>query len=103
VRWVEDGPPAVVRREPDESHFLRAWRVPGRADGKPFAIEGFLGYAPPAGRRADDGSGWPLWTSAATAGVAALVTGCGLVLLLRRRGEARARRPARERSGELAR
>jgi hypothetical protein len=99
VRWVEDAPPAAVRREPDAAHFLRAWRVPGRADGKPFAIEGFLGYAPPPVAEEDGG---PSWLLPATGGLAALVLVAGLALVLGRRRASGAHRPARGRGGELA-
>ena len=38
---------------PTDRRLLKNWRIRGEADGKPFAIVGFLGYVPSAG----DGSG----------------------------------------------
>jgi hypothetical protein len=47
IGWFQSAPPDVVRRAPDKSHYIRAWTVPGTADGQPFIIHGLLGYAPP--------------------------------------------------------
>ena len=91
ARWVEDDPPAVVRREPDQSHYLRAWSVPGTADGVRFVIYGLLGYRPPPPSPDSNNSAW--W-SAALAGAAALA---GLALIgVRMRSRSR---PARAGSG----
>ena len=62
-------PPEGVREHPDRIQRIFTWRVPGLADGKRFAINGFLGYAPDrvAGR---EGGGTPTWLFA-LAGVAA--------------------------------
>jgi hypothetical protein len=89
VRWVGGEPPAAVRRDPDQAHLLRSWRVPGTADGKRFVIRGLLGYAPPAAA-AKDGRR-PL-VPTIVGGVLAVVAAA---LLVWRR---RARRPERRRA-----
>jgi hypothetical protein len=89
VRWVGRKPPEVVRSHPDQSHFLRSWRVPGTADGKRFVIRGLLGYAPPP---AEAKSSRRLLVPAILGAVLAVVA---VVLLVWRR---RARRPERRRA-----
>jgi hypothetical protein len=49
IGWSGKQPPAVVRDAPDEPHYVREWEIKGLANGKPFVIEGLLGYAPPPG------------------------------------------------------
>jgi hypothetical protein len=78
VAWLGERPPKVVDREPDQSHFLRFWSVPGTADGKRFVIHGLLGYAPPP-RSKDDSVGWTTWLVVAAAVLAA---GAGAALLV---------------------
>jgi hypothetical protein len=81
------GPP------PDREGLVRNWRIRGTADGKPFAIVGFLGYRPP--QRAPAAKGFPR-TAAAVAGLTALVAvAAGLVIL---RERALRRPPAAESS-----
>ena len=89
VRWLRREPPAAVRRDPDEAHLIRSWRVPGTADGKRFAIRGLLGYAPPPARARDDGV--PLLPTIVSSVLAAVA----VVLLVWRRG-------ARRREGRRA-
>ncbi|HET7857396.1 MAG TPA: hypothetical protein VFL41_13145, partial [Gaiellaceae bacterium] len=61
------------------------WRIPGRAAGKPFAIEGFLGYVPPAERSDDQDGGVSLaWLMVALASLIA-VAGAGIYVVERRR------------------
>jgi hypothetical protein len=81
IGWFESAPPDVARRAPDKSHYIRAWTVPGTADGRPFAIRGLLGYAPPpAAAESRD------WTLQIALGLAALliVAGAGARRLRRR-------------------
>lgn len=33
IGWYSDEAPAVLRRDPDEPHYVRAWRVPGTQTG----------------------------------------------------------------------
>jgi len=68
------GPP------PDRGEFVRNWRIRGEADGRPFAIHGFLGYRPPP--RAEDES-FLRW-SAAVAGVVGVAALAALALVHRR-------------------
>jgi hypothetical protein len=46
IAWSEPSPPEVVSAASNDAHFIRDWSIPGRADGKPFEIRGFLGWAP---------------------------------------------------------
>jgi hypothetical protein len=46
IVWTGSQPPDVVRRDPHASHLVFRWRLPAAADGKRFAIAGFLGWAP---------------------------------------------------------
>ena len=85
VAWRGTQPPEVVRSAPDRSHFLRRWRVPGTAAGKPFVIRGLLGYAPPP-KSEEDSVGWAAWLAVAAAGLAAAA---GVALLARNRSRSR--------------
>ena len=63
------------------------WRVPGRVDGKPFAITGLLGYAPPQ----ESESSSREWLEAAGLGAAgALLAGLLMVGVGARRRKRRA-------------
>jgi hypothetical protein len=77
VRWTGGQAPKAVRRHPERAHLLRAWRVRGSADGKPFVIRGLLGYAPPPAAAKRDPGPWawlaPVLGGAAAAGLALLV------------------------------
>ena len=42
-----DPPPAATGQPETAPRFVRGWRVPGRADGRPFTIEGRLAWVPP--------------------------------------------------------
>jgi hypothetical protein len=68
VRVVETGPPPPARPGADsaEPRFVKNWRIPGRAGTRPFAISGFLGWAPPD--QSGSGGGTPLavWVGGAT-------------------------------------
>jgi hypothetical protein len=82
IHWTARTPPAVVRQGPHKTHLIFNWRVPGRADGKPIAITGFLGYVPPSRTKAS-GRGWVIPALAALG--LAFALGLALVLLRRRR------------------
>jgi hypothetical protein len=73
------GPP------PERSGVVHNWRVMGTANGRPFAIEGFLGYRAPAAPP-DDG-GLPAWAPVAAAGVGVLAVVALALAHRRRRGE----------------
>jgi hypothetical protein len=73
------GPP------PEHGEFVKNWRIPGEAGGKPFEIMGFLGYRSPSGEDGDDGDGLPAWIVALAAGVGTLMLVTALALPLRRR------------------
>jgi hypothetical protein len=78
ARIGSTGPP------PGEGEFVKDWRIPGTADGRPFEIVGFLGYRAPAEEEQGE---WrlPAWGIAlALAGLGALVI-AALALPLRRR------------------
>jgi hypothetical protein len=87
IGWFHDQDPAVVRSDPDQQHFIRAWRIPGTAGGKRFVIRGLLGYAPPpASKEGGAGDGWIL-PAALAAGV--LAVGAAAVGVGARRRERR--------------
>jgi hypothetical protein len=78
IQWMQGTPPRLVAAAPERPHKIFDWRVPGTADGKPFAVVGFLGYAPPPAQpaeREDDGDSDSPWVlpAAAAAGALALV------------------------------
>jgi hypothetical protein len=83
IHWMQRGvQPAVVRAAPNRQHKVFDWSVPARADGKPFAIKGFLGYAPrPQEPKAEENSRTALWVGGAAAVLLAL---SAVVIFLRR-------------------
>jgi hypothetical protein len=66
IHWTKNRPPEGVRLHPDRIQRIFTWRVPGRADGRPFAITGLLGYAPPQESESSSGD----WLEAAGLGAA---------------------------------
>jgi hypothetical protein len=74
IHWSATEPPQAVQEDPGRAHLIFDWRVPARADGRPFAITGFLGYVPP---RTDEhrGRSWvvPLAGGAGGLALAALI------------------------------
>lgn len=89
IEWFGPNLPEVVRKHPAESVHLRDWSIRGRADGKPFAIVGFLGYAPSPGG-GDDG-GRPVLATV----IGSILAVVAAALLVWRR---RARRPSGRRA-----
>jgi hypothetical protein len=87
IVWTGNEKPAVVRRAPREPHLVFRWALRATADGKPFLIKGFLGWAPTPEPKGDGTSTW-VYAAIGGAGIAALAA---LVLGLRAR---RARRRA---------
>jgi hypothetical protein len=88
VHWSRPDPPASVRDNPDAPQKIGDWRVRGTADGRPFAIVGFLGWVPGDAAATADDDELPAWVvpAAVAAGVVAML---GLALpLVRRRNEA---------------
>jgi hypothetical protein len=71
IHWLDAEKPAVVRDAPKETHLIFRWKVPATADGKRFAIKGFLGYAPTAAEL-EDGGGRNWWAIGALAAAGAL-------------------------------
>jgi hypothetical protein len=49
-----DPPPAAAGQPKTAPRFVRSWRVPGRANGRAFTIEGRLAWIPPP-ESADEG------------------------------------------------
>jgi len=87
IHWTKNRPPDGVRRHPDRIQRIFTWRVPGRAGGKPFAITGLLGYAPPPASGSSAGD----WLEAAGLGAAgALAVGVLVVGVGARRRKRRA-------------
>ena len=81
---------------PERGGLVRNWRIPGTADGRPFAIVGFLGYRPPASE-SNDGD-LPMWAIATGAGVSVLIAATALALpFWRREGEGEQQESATER------
>ena len=77
IHWTGAEPPPAVQRAPQETHMIRNWRVPARADGKRFAITGFLGYVPPPSR-SDGTRWWPFALGIGAVVVAAAAAGLGV-------------------------
>jgi len=44
--WMASEPPAAVRAKPKAAHHISDWQVTGTVDGKPFAVQGALDWAP---------------------------------------------------------
>lgn len=84
VLWIQEEPPAAVRREPDKPHYVLDWNIPGTADGERFVIRGFLGYSPPPG----SGSGVWLWVLRGAALGVGVVVLAGVVAVGIRRSRA---------------
>jgi hypothetical protein len=82
IHWTHADVPPAVKKAPDQIHLIFRWRVPGRADGTRFAIQGLLGYRPPP--RAQDGGGTRRWLLAAAGAGGALVLAVGARRLRRR-------------------
>jgi hypothetical protein len=80
IHWMSRVAPAAVRDAPDRPHRVFDWKVPGRAGGRQFMIEGFLGYVPPPGR-SGGGTSWTLVVAVLDAAAGLAVTG----FLLKRR------------------
>ena len=73
IHWTAPEPPEGVRDHPDRIQRIFNWRVPGRADGKHFVINGFLGYAPDRVASKDDGGAATWLLVLAGLGAAALL------------------------------
>ncbi len=86
IHWEGEQPPPAVQRDPAHDHRIVSWRVPARADGKPFVIKGFLGYRP--GVSAHRASRPPAW------GIALLATGLAVAAAAAGLGARRVRRRA---------
>src|SRR5688572_15429072 len=81
---------------PGREGLVRNWRIPGTADGQPFAIVGFLGYRPPASGSNDGGV--PMWAIASAAGASVLIVAAALALpFWRREGKSEQQESATER------
>jgi hypothetical protein len=79
---------APTTGRPRREGLVRNWRIPGTADGEPFEIVGFLGYAGPLPSQDD---GVPAWAIVVAGGAGALVVAAAVALPLRRReGESEA-------------
>jgi hypothetical protein len=89
IHWTAAEPPEGVREHPDRIQRIFTWRVPGSANGKRFAITGFLGYAPDRVAGKDDG-GIPTWLVLLTALAAAALLAAALVGVGARRTRRRA-------------
>jgi hypothetical protein len=89
IHWTAAQPPEGVREHPDQIQRIFTWRVPGLADGKRFAITGFLGYAPERVAAKDDGGASTWLLVVAGLGAAAFVVAAAVVV-----GARRARRRA---------
>ena len=72
IHWNKSVAPRGVRRHPELVHKVFDWSVPGRLEGKPFAITGLLGYTPPAN---ESGRSWAMWGAAGGGLCAVLVAG----------------------------
>src|SRR5262249_7384965 len=72
IHWTKPGLRDAIQEAPRETHLIFRWRVPATADGKRFAITGFLGYRPPPQA---PGGGASVWLIALPAAAAALAVG----------------------------
>jgi hypothetical protein len=77
IVWTGNQPPAVVRRYPHDSHLVFRWRLPATADGKRFAIAGFLGWAPSPTAASSGASSWKIAAGIGAAVLAAAAIGVG--------------------------
>jgi hypothetical protein len=84
-RVVEAGPPPSPPpgTAEDAPRFVKNWRIPGRAGGRPFAITGFLGWVPP---EEGDEKGVPAVLLAGGALVLVALSAVAAYVLGRRRG-----------------
>jgi hypothetical protein len=81
--WAE--PRIGAAEEPPEKEGLvRNWRIPGTADGEPFAIRGFLGYRPRP-EAEGNGGGLPTWALVLAVTGGALVVAAAIAAPLVRR------------------
>jgi hypothetical protein len=71
IHWTGQSAPPDVQKDPQKTQLVFRWRVPGSADGAPFAIKGILGYrpAPPT----PGGHDWVLPVAVAAVSVLALL------------------------------
>ena len=89
IHWTGHQPPPGVQKHPERIQRVLTWRVPGRADGARFAINGFLGYAPnPATLKKQDGGASKGLVAAGIAGGVLVVSALAVA------GARRARRRA---------
>jgi hypothetical protein len=58
IHWTKSELPPVVQQAPDQIHRIFRWRIPARANGQPFVVLGFLGYAPSPNAGEDATSRW---------------------------------------------
>ena len=93
VVWSKPDDPEVVRESPHEPHLIFRWAIPATADGKPFRIKGFLGWAPPSDQSSGDGTANRLLIAGVAAGAALALVAIAATLWRR------ARRPAESGSG----
>lgn len=85
-RIVETGDPPPPPRSggaPTTPRFVKNWRVPGRTAEREFAINGFVGWIPPAPQPTGD-EGPPLWAFA-LGGFGLVALSAGAVYVLSRR------------------
>lgn len=81
IHWMSTSYPPVVVADKSVAHRIFDWSVPGTLDGKPFAVQGRLDYAPLPGQR------FPRWL---VIPLVALVLLAVALPLLRRRSTRRA-------------
>ncbi len=81
IHWMSTSYPPVVVADKSMAHRIFDWSVPGTLDGKPFAVQGRLDYAPLPGQR------FPRWL---VIPLVALVLLAVALPLLRRRSTRRA-------------
>jgi hypothetical protein len=77
INWEGAKPPPVVESDPTTPHLIFRWRIPATVEGKPFAINGFLGWAPTPSTQ-DDGVHWLLPALGAAAAVVVAATALAL-------------------------
>ncbi len=51
IHWMSRSDPPVVVADKGSPHRIFRWTIPGSIDGRPFAVEGRLDYAPVPGQR----------------------------------------------------